>query len=360
MLPLPRLVRGTTQLQNAIPKVDSEALRFSATYSKASDNDNLLRRRRALLLLGNVERLVDVLELPALLSSAIAAVPPNYAMALDINSHIRRLHLLYPESPLIASVFRQASEAIDRLTADLVNTLKIPSLKLAAALRTVSWLRRVLPGFDTESGIGRESQERALSLLFLRCRLATLATTLDALQPLQELANEEKARQTSSRNAQSWSGGQQTERFLKRYVEIFREQSFSIVSMFNSIFGLSAAASGEPGNDPLQPLPSVLSSFPLYLVEKLLETLHEYLPAVKDQAARDSILTQVLYCSGSMGRLGGDFGMLLPGIRTGYVQTAPEDSGNVEWVDIVKRHRLLAGRLDSIIGDYKGTAIKGT
>ncbi|KAG7152125.1 hypothetical protein HYQ46_012054 [Verticillium longisporum] len=116
---LPRLMKGTTQLQNAIPKVDSEALHFSSTYSKASDNNNLLRRRRALLLLDNVE-----------------PVPPNYATALDLNGHIRRLHLLHPESPLIASVYRQASEAIDRLTADLVATLKAPGLKLATALRT--------------------------------------------------------------------------------------------------------------------------------------------------------------------------------------------------------------------------------
>ncbi len=90
----------------------------------------------------------------------------------------------------------------------------------------------------------------------------------------------------------------------------------------------------------MQPLPPAISTLPLHLVEMLLETLRIYLPMVKDQAARESILTQVLYCSGSLGRLGADFGMLLSTI------------GVSEWVDVVKRHRLLAGRLEAVIGDY--------
>jgi hypothetical protein len=40
--------------------------------------------------------------------------------------------------------------------------------------------------------------------------------------------------------------------------------------------------------------------------------------------------------------LGADFGMLLATI------------GEAHWVDVVKRHRMLAGRLESVIGDYRG------
>lgn len=350
---LPTIVADTAELRNAIPKLDAEALRFSTTYSKSGENDDLAERKRALLLLRNVERLVDVLELPTLLSSAINTVPPNYASALDLNAHIRRLHGLYPDSYLVDLVSRQADEAIVKMTADLVTALKSPGLKLAASLRTVSWLRRVLPDLSAMSSASRESQEHTLSLLFLCCRVATLDATLGALQPLRELADEERQRQQSS-TTQSWSGGQQTEKYLKRYVEIFREQSFGVVSMYRSIFPNTGNQQSDGTWDPFEPLPSTLSTFPLHLVEMLLETLNEYLPIVKDQAARDSILTQVLYCSGSLGRLGGDFGMLLA--RFG------DDEGGVakqsEWVDIVKRHRLLSGRLESVIGDYKGHGSK--
>ncbi|KAH6691239.1 Dor1-like family protein [Plectosphaerella plurivora] len=352
---LPSLLAGTVDLQHAIPKLDAAALRFSTTYSKAGENEHLQRRKRALLELRNVERMVDVLELPSLLTSAVSAQPPNYAAALDLNAHIRRLHALYPDSPLVKMVSRQADEAVLQLTTDLIHTLKAPGLKLATALRTVGWLRRVMPDLDQTSKTGRNAQERTLALLFLRCRITTLESTLGALQPLRELADEEKARQAAHAD-KSWSGGQQTERYLKKYIEIFREQSFGIVSMFKSIFpdGPAARADASAEPDPFQPMPSPLATFPLHLVELLLQTLREYLPHVRDQAARDSILTQVLYCSGSMGRLGGDFGMLLAGL------TAPGGgvAEDTEWVDVVKRHRALAGRLDSIIGDYKGTSVK--
>lgn len=349
---LPSLAASTAELRQAIPRLDNEAVKFSSTYNKASENDVLARRKQALLLSRNVERLVDVLELPTLLNSAISASPPNYSSALDLNGHIRRLHSLYPSSPLIASISAQADEAMKTMAANLILSLKAPNLKLAASLRTISWLRRVLPDIETAGSQdkGHGSQDKVLGALFLVCRLATLMNMLDALDPLRELADQEKARQKSIGSGNAWSGGQQTERYLKRYIEIFREQSFAIVSMYRSIFPASADAPSSGAvtgqEDPLEPLPSSLSTFPLYLVDMLLEVLRLYLPTVKDQASRDSLLTQVLYCAGSLGRLGGDFGLFLAGLDLG-------SEAEEEWVEVVRRHRLLAGRLESIVGDSK-------
>lgn len=354
---LPALASSAADLRNAIPKLDNEAVKFSSTYNKSSEHDVLARRKRALLLSRNVERLVDILELPTLLNSAISASPPNYSSALDLNGHIRRLHSLYPNSPLIASISAQADEAMKTMAANLVLSLKAPNLKLASSLRTISWLRRVLPDLDTAGSQNKShgSQDRVLGAVFLVCRLATLMNMLDALDPLRELADQEKARQKSIGSGHAWSGGQQTERYLKRYIEIFREQSFAIVSMYRSIFPAAAdapaSATGLAKEDPLEPLPSSLSTFPLYLVDMLLETLRLYLPTVKDQASRDSLLTQVLYCAGSLGRLGGDFGLFLAGLDLG-------SEAEEEWVEVVRRHRQLAGRLESIVGDSKDKATK--
>jgi len=353
---LPALAASTAELRNSIPKLDSEAVRFSTTYNKSGENDVLARRKKALLLSRNVERLVDVLELPTLLSTAISTAPVDYSSALDLNGHIRRLHSLYPKSSLVTSISTQAEEAMRLMAANLILSLKSPGLKLAASLRTVSWLRRVLPDLEPAgSGVSDErhdSQERVLGALFLVCRLATLMAMLDALEPLRVLADQEKARQKAIGSGNAWSGGQQTERYLKRYIEIFREQSFAIVSMFKSIFPMT----GSPGDtgataehhDPLEPIPAALATFPLYLVDMLLETLRLYLPTVKDQASRDSLLTQVLYCAGSLGRLGGDFGLFLATLDVG-------SDAEEEWVEVVKRHRALAGRLESIVGEQKKT-----
>ncbi|KAK0730765.1 Dor1-like family-domain-containing protein [Lasiosphaeris hirsuta] len=350
---LPALAASTAELRNSIPKLDSEAVRFSTTYNKSSEIDVLARRKKALLLSRNVERLVDVLELPTLLSTAISTAPVNYSSALDLNGHIRRLHSLYPKSPLVTSISTQADEAMRTMAANLILSLKAPGLKLAASLRTISWLRRVLPDLEAGGGApkGQDSQERVLGALFLVCRLATLMTMLDALEPLRDLADQEKARQKAIGSGNAWSGGQQTERFLKRYIEIFREQSFAIVSMFRSIFPTTATSVAEgvavpQSQDPLEPMPSALATFPIHLVDMLLETLRLYLPIIKDQASRDSLLTQVLYCAGSLGRLGGDFGLFIASLDVG-----PE--AEEEWVEIMKRHRALAGRLESIVGEQK-------
>ncbi|KAK9780740.1 putative Dor1-like family-domain-containing protein [Seiridium cardinale] len=342
---LPALAASTRDLKTAIPKLDNEAVRFSTTYHKSGENEILNARKRAMLLSRNVERLVDVLDLPTLLSSAItsgsSAAAANYASALDLNGHIRRLHSLYPDSQLVDSVSSQADEAMQSMAVNLVSSLRIPGLKLASALRTISWLRRVVPDLDP---VGAAGNGGGLGALFLVCRLSTLMNMLAALEPLRDLADQEKVRQQQSTAGSSWSGGQQTERYLKRYIEIFREQSFAIVSMFKSIFPASGTQSkNEADADPLQPIPSALSTFPLHLVEMLMETLRIYLPNVKDHASRESLLTQVLYCAGSLGRLGGDFGVLLASLDIG-------EEAEDEWVEVVKRHRVMAGRLESIVG----------
>ncbi|KAL7628181.1 hypothetical protein AAE478_002379 [Parahypoxylon ruwenzoriense] len=342
---LPALAAATSDLAHAIPKLDSEAVHFSTVYHKSGDNEMLSARKQALLLSRNVERLVDVLDLPTLLSTAIttgsAAPATSYTPALDLNGHIRRLHGLYADSPLVTSVSTQADEAMQAMAKNLILGLRTPGLKLASALRTISWLRRVAPDLDSTGAGGNGG---GLGALFLVCRLSTLINMLAALEPLRELAEQERVRQQQNPTGSAWSGGQQTERYLKRYIEIFREQSFAIISMFRSIFPAPAngLSSGIGSVDDLQPIPSAISTFPFYLIEMLMETLRAYLPAVKDQPSRDSLLTQVLYCAGSLGRLGGDFGVLLA--------TIDIEEADDEWVEVVRRHRLMAGRLESIVG----------
>ncbi|RYP78290.1 hypothetical protein DL769_003226 [Monosporascus sp. CRB-8-3] len=347
---LPRLATSTTELASSIPKLDHEAVCFSNTYHKSGENELLNSRKKALLLSRNVERLVDVLELPTLLASAVttgaSTSAANYSSALDLNAHIRRLHSLHDDSPLAASLSTQADDAMQTMATNLISSLRTPGLKLASALRTISWLRRVMPELDPAGMAGNGG---GLGALFLVCRLSTLVNMLTALEPLRVLAEQEKLRLQQGAVASAWSGGQQSERYLKRYIEIFREQSFAIVSMFRSIFPPSPTRRGQGDSqdvayeDPLQALPPASSTFPFHLIGMLMETLRHYLPNVKDQPTRDSLLTQVLYCAGSLGRLGGDFGVLLAILDVG-------PGAEAEWVEVVKRHRLMAGRLESIVG----------
>ncbi|OCL04683.1 Dor1-domain-containing protein [Glonium stellatum] len=392
---LPKLGQAVGELQDDLPKLENEALRFSEKYSKAIENPILDRRRKAMLLARNVDRVSDVLDLPTILSSAISsstapqannatttsATNTNYASALDLHAHIKRLHTLYPKLELVSSISAQAEQEMKGMTTNLIASLQSQGIKLAGAMRTIGWLRRVAPELDEAWSLQKTtsvgSSEGALGALFLVCRLTNLLSMLEALDPLRELADQETLRRSSNGNkskdgGDKWSGGQQTERYLKRYIEIFREQSFAIISMYKSIFPSalplpgSVAEQEEPSakipstslrsvsspleqkpltqDDTLQPLPSALSTFPLHLVDLLFETLKKYLPNVQDRPSRDSLLTQVLYCAGSLGRLGGDFGMMLALLEESEDESGSEEEE--EWVEIMKKHRIQASRLE--------------
>ncbi|CAO2650098.1 Nn.00g013900.m01.CDS01 [Neocucurbitaria sp. VM-36] len=379
---LPQLGHDAETVQAALPKLETAAQSFSEKYSRGTENAILDRRRKAMLLSRNVDRVSDILDLPTLLSSAIssstaatqtttsvASSNANYASALDLHAHIKRLHTLYPNSQLISSLTAQAEQEMKAMTINLISSLQSQGIKLAGAMRTIGWLRRVAPELDEswstkQTGIG--SGEGTLGAMFLVCRLACLELMLGALDPLRELADHETEKRLSktTKDSAGWAVGQQTEKYLKKYLEVFREQSFAIISMYKSIFPFALPAPGSEESapavkpvaeaNPLQPIPSALATFPLHLIEMLFDTLRAYLPNVQDRSARDSLLTQVLYCAGSLGRLGGDFSMMIAlleedlraEMEDGREEETQEVEVEEEWVEVMKKHRVQASRLE--------------
>lgn len=416
---LPQVASNVGAVRAAVPAVDESAISFAEKYSKASENPLLDRRRRVMRLGTNVDKISDILELPTLLSTAIAAsagsvtgsgttmtsANSNYTSALDLYAHIKRLQKLYPDSDLVQSISAQAEEAMRGMTTNLISSLRSQSLKLAGGMRLIALLRRVAPELDDRQTVGKTVTsgvgEGSLGALFIICRMSNLFTTLEALEPLRDLADQEtaqrKTHQSKIADKNSWAAGQQTERYLKRYVEVFREQCFAIISMYKSIFpaslsepttsasststaqadvdarrpamlpirrpsGLVLSAEAEIPNDPLQQLPSALSTFTLFVVDMLIEELKLYLPNIRDQNSRDSLLTQVLYCATSLGRLGGDFGLMLSMLEEDsqeWIENGEEGSDEMlpdpEYVQIIKKHRIQAGRLELLSGSVGGS-----
>lgn len=407
---LPSLETQSSTLQNDLPELENAATAFARKYDRSTENAVLDRRKRAMLLARNVDRVTDVLDLPSLLSSTVSAAQStsttstssaatSYAAALDLHAHIKRLNALYPHSGVVADISKQAEVEIQNLTTILITSLQSPSLKLAGAMRAIGWLRRVAPDLADDGYESTRSQptstksfnvtstsasaDGSLGALFLVCRLRTLHDTLSALDPLRELADQETAarktgsKATSAKQQPSTSTvGGQSERYLKRYIEIFREQSFSIISMYKSIFpsGLptpdasAAVPSSTESNNSALSLPSPLSSFALHLVDMLSGTLREYVPNITDKQARESLLTQVLYCAGSLGRLGADFGMMIAILEEDLkAESVDESEGqevqadqDPEWVQVMKKHRIQASRLEVLArgvgtGKKKGT-----
>ena len=394
---VPGLSSGSSALEKLIPNLERDATSFGDKYAKGTDNSLLDRRKRAMRLGENVNKLSDILELPTLLTSAIAAsavttsttgqtalssTNASYATALDLYGHIKRLQRFYPSSDLVRGISVQAEDAMRIMTTNLITSLRTQSLKLAGALRLVGLLRRVAPELDDSVDAKKDwtsgSSEGSLGALFLVCRLCNLTAMLDALEPLRELAESESAARQhtgeQNRARSAWAAGQQSEKYLKRYIEVFREQCFAIVSMYKSIFPSSlpgpssnSSAEGTPLspsvqklalqsdhsqqtellNDTMQQLPPALATFTFQLVDELTDTLKTFLPNVRDRSSRDSLLTQILYCAGSLGRLGGDFGMTLALLEDELGSSEDRhDGASPEWIDVVKKHRVQASRLE--------------
>lgn len=393
---LPSLGSQAKALSQDVPALETAATKFAEKYDRSTENAVLDRRKREALLSRNVDRISDVLDLPSLLSSTVTAAQnataggsgaasstTSYASALNLHAHIKRLKALYPHSDLIANIQGQSEDEMQNLATILITSLQSPSLKLAAAMRTIGLLRRVAPELaEDDYQISKPgtlstkslslspnavTDDGALGSLFLICRLHTLHDTLEALEPLRELADQESTQRKSAngkpskqQTSGSTSPGTQSERYLKRYIEIFREQSFAILSMYKSIFpgnlpefdpsNTEENEKTQKSHDPLLPLPSPVSSFTFHLVDMLENTLCEYLPNIGDESARESLLTQVLYCGSSLGRLGAEFGMMVAMLEEdGAEEQATADieaENEPEWVAVMKKHRVQASRLE--------------
>jgi conserved oligomeric Golgi complex subunit 8 len=385
-----------------VPELDEKALSFSQKYSKSNTENAVLdRRKKAILLSRNVDRVSDILELPTLLATAIAssssasssasasastASSVNYSQALDLFAHIKRLQILHPESDLIQSVLGEAEEAMKDMTSNLIISLRSQNIRLAAAIRTIGWLKRVAPELAIQSlpsssikpaqgsthsssrSSVQSTADGSFGYLFLACRLYNLINMLEALAPLRDLADQETQHRLqkqdnpvvtspssdqfgNQRKLSSYSHsaftGQQTERYLKRYIEIFREQSFATISMYKNIFPATTSdattTSTKSNTKPITTpsttptttpaflaIPHPLATFPSHLISLLSTTLQQYLPNLSDPSARDSLLMQVLYAAGSLGRLGADFSMVLASLLDDDSDDDNEEGGEGE------------------------------
>ncbi|KAK6346933.1 hypothetical protein TWF696_007031 [Orbilia brochopaga] len=403
---LDKLNDSIETLKSHLPALDAHLTSFSQKYHKSSPF--LQERARKHTLARTFPKLLDILELPTLLQSAIASSNPS--LALDVHSHVRRLHQLYPTTPIIVSVARECDGLLRVLNTQLLTTLRGP-LKLPTAIKTIGYLKRTSPDISPA--------EEVWGSIFLVARLAFLNSLFQALDPLRELADAEREEWAKSQQTETngdtapaassassaaarrlRSTGHQTERYLKRWIEVFREQSFAIVTMYRSVFPPAGSGSGATlqvsaylaPQTPVTPqirrgsstsnsssisgalagsssdvadtdgqsgggTPSPLVTFVPHLVSLLTSTLRNYLPVVSDKSARESLLTQMLYAAGSLGRLGGDFGMILATGLLGVdgaaggddnASAAAVDAEGGEWVEIMQKHRVLAERLEEL------------
>jgi len=205
--------------------------------------------------------LLDVLEIPQLMETCVRN--GYYQEALELSSHVSNLREKH-QAIIVDDVADEANGILQLMTAQLLGVLREP-VKLPALIKAVGYLRKLQDLGDIQLGLAFLSSR----LHNYRARLVEIE--MDRAEPV---------------------------RYLRRYIDLFREHVFDIISQYTTIF------SGVTGDQ--------LATFVNLCVDDLVQLVHRYIPRIaSDSAAMSSILVQLGYCSLSFARAGLDFSSLL-------------------------------------------------
>ncbi|KAK9235815.1 oligomeric Golgi complex subunit 8 [Lipomyces kononenkoae] len=292
-------------------------------------------RHPSATLLSNVDKVLDILELPSLVLTCVRN--GYYAEALDLVGHVRRLAIRYKNVKVIEMIQAEVEDALLEMTTLLLRLLR-ENVQLPTAIKVISYLRRLQP-FQASPNPKLELQH-----IYLLSRMIHLKSQLQSLEPLKSIP----------------------EKYLKRYIEFFREFVFAAIIGFRSIFpkdgegdkdssndgsGTGVSSTQLKGSDYVDDISVVdageqlLSSFIYHTTMDLKKTVKEMLPMIPDKSSYAVLYLQVIYSSQSLARVGGEFWGIMADEedRKEYVaanQTNP-------WVVALEKQRDLAKKLKS-------------
>ncbi|KAI0803272.1 Dor1-like family-domain-containing protein [Irpex lacteus] len=237
-------------LLSALPSLESSARTFAQETREIQKE-----RRQATLVLEQHDKLYDVLSLPMLLDSCVRN--HNYNEALLLSNHASSLLQRFPSNPLIQSVKAECDARVQAMLGQLLSMLREPA-KLPALFRSVNFLRKMEKRKASEGDKEKDKESYA--------------------------------------------------RFLKRYVDVWREGVYDVVTQYTTIFlDKAASTSSAPPAD----LHILIRMFTTSQLQALLSLLRETLPLIPDPAMLTSLLKQLTYCANSFARVGMDFKALL-------------------------------------------------
>lgn len=279
------LSTSLSSLLATLPALSSACSNFSQASKPI-----LAERQKALLVLENHDKLMDILSLPQLIDQCVRS--GLYQEAFDLAKHADTLIERFKDVPIIQSVEREVHLSTKAMIAQLLGVLKEPA-KLPILFRAVSFLRKMK---QKEGQDGWDEEE--LAIAFLTGRKANLQAVLER----------EQQDSTTSDGAS---------RFIRKYVDTFREGVYEAVTQYNAIFL-------EPNDHELEDnLRYLLTIFTHQFIQSLLSMLQTHLPKVAPESL-SKLLTQLTYCSTSFARIGLDFRSLLTPIFSDAVLGSAE------------------------------------
>jgi hypothetical protein len=106
--------------------------------------------------------------------------------------------------------------------------------------------------------------------------------------------------------------GRDSFEYVKQYIDVIREQVFEIITQYSSVFSDDAKLYGNStdtkvGSAQLLTAGATLADYVAHTLENMERKIDEHLVNIKDISQISSLLTQLMYCGMSLGRVGLDF-----------------------------------------------------
>ncbi|KAJ1561254.1 conserved oligomeric Golgi complex component, partial [Cladochytrium tenue] len=267
---------GLGRFADAAPRVAAAALACRDACRPAAED-----RRRLAALLAAHERVLEVLEIPALMDTFVRN--GNYDEAMELQAHVTRLVARHPHLGVLQGVATQVRASTDAMLAQLVGLLR-GSTKLPLCIRIIGHLRRL-----------EAYSEPELRVVFLQEKDAHFRSLLAGIVDRDPFE------------------------YLRKYVEISREHFFDIVTQYRAIFSdaptssstlpsLGAEATADDASGSSNSITTtILSSYASHTIDAFLVKLAEKVPQIRDATLLNSLATQTMYYGMSLGRVGMDF-----------------------------------------------------
>ena len=284
-------------LIDVLPAVEQKARGFLEEVK-----DVQAERKKMKVVVENLGRVEEIVGVGSVVEGCVRS--GWYGEAVEVEMRVANLaRKLDPDGRgVVWDVKAEVDQRIRSMVGDLLSGLRESGTnKLPALFKTVGFLRKM--------GV---LDEEEIAQAFLSCRLGCLKRSLE------DLDVERRTSGTFSSVAPSFQNPVSGERYLKRYVDVWREGVYDLVSQFTTIFLERPASSPET----TELLRSLLTTYTTHLLSVLLGTLEAALPTVQDPSALNSLLTQLTYCATSFSRIGLDFRWIIGGLFEDAVRTS--------------------------------------
>ncbi|KAG1763552.1 oligomeric Golgi complex subunit 8, partial [Suillus occidentalis] len=255
--------------------------------------------QKARVVLEQHDKLRDLLDVPVLIDTCVRN--GLYAEALSLAAHAKSLSDDENATQglplqLVDSLQAKIASSLHSMQLILLNTLYEPARKLPAIWKAVQFLRRM-----------KAIHEDELALVFISARIGCLRDALDGVERDAAGSTVEEREREIDRQADDVA------RFLKKYIDIWREGAYDLVTQYTTIFldrSHAGARIAPPADEDAEASSYIIQqTLPSTLLELLLPTLRSYLERGYPHLA--PLATQLAYCSSALACVGMDFRALL-------------------------------------------------